>query len=116
MRGPPGGVRAAEPNSPRGAGGGRAPLGLELRPWEGNPHSPPAPGGGGRGGDVPLLPPQARGCRLAPRVRATRTRAGCCPGFLSPPLCPQMGLLQLTELSRAPVSYVTWRECRQRDG
>lgn len=87
MRGPAGGVRAAEPHSPQGAGGGRAPVGLELRPWEGNPHSPPAPGRGVGEEETSTssLPPQARGSRLAPRGLAPRRACGR-PGFLSPPI------------------------------
>lgn len=83
VRGPAGGVRAAEPHSPRGADGGRAPLVLELRPWEGNPHSPPAPGGmctstypkRGAPGSLPGV--TATGTRaLSPALRAA-ARASC---------------------------------------
>lgn len=88
VRGPAGGVRATEPHSPRGAGGGRAPLGLELRPGE----------GWGRG-DAHLLPPQARGSRLAPRVKATRTGA-------SPP-----AVRAAARASWSPRSALRWACC-----
>lgn len=105
VRGPAGGVRATEPHSPRGAGGGRAPLGLELRPWEENPHSPPAPGRGGgeetrassrlRRGAPGSLPE----CR-PPGPVLRPARCGLLPGLPGPPR-------SALRVSQAPVSDVT---------
>lgn len=103
-------MRAAEPHSPRGADVGRAPLGLELRPWEGNPHSPPAPGvmctstypKRGTPGSLPGV--TATGTRaLFPALRAA-ARTSC------PLSLPTDG-----HAAAQPVSYVTWAEDRQCD-
>lgn len=113
MRGPAGGVRAAEPRSPRGAVGGRAPLGLELRLWEGSPHSPPAPGGG----DEHLHPPPARG-EGHPDPRFAPSPAGCCRAFLSSRSAHRWACCSRPS-SAKPVSYVTWTEdrpCDRREG
>lgn len=105
VRGPAGGVRATEPHSPRGAGGGRAPLGLELRPWEENPHSPPAPGRGGgeetRASSRPRrgAPGSLPECR-PPGPVLRPARCGLLPGLPGPPR-------SALRVSQAPVSDVT---------
>lgn len=102
MRGPPGGVRAAEPNSPRGAGGGRAPLGLELRPWEGNPHSPRAPGGGGE--RRRRAPPPTAGAGLQARSpgEGYPDPCGLLPGLPVPPALPSDGFAAADRTQPSP--------------